>query len=371
MQLAVIVLMIALAAAFVVSSGHPVHVPAPLSGPARNGLIAFDADGQIVIQNADGSGRRTLTADTATHTTPIWSPDGTRLAFWTSTAGGPLSLTVVDAEGGNPRVVTGASRFSVASTGSQSASWPSAADWSPDGSRLAFSAIVDRVSRIVVVTLDGREPTLIGDPTLEAQSPVWSPDGTRIAFAGGRYPTSALYVINADGSSAPIRLTHLAGDVDSFIAAGWSPDGTRLVYEAGVNSFNQFIWIVNADGSNEHAFDSPDRGRILVDNQWPAWSPDGRKIVFVRTDDGSAVIGPQLFVMNADGSGLEGLTTPQIDDGPPAWSPDGTRIVATTLAYEHAGFLVVDPSGVAPPLYLAATAHGGAWSSWERLALNP
>ena len=54
----------------------------------------------------------------------------------------------------------------------------------------------------------------------------------------------------------------------------------------------------------------------------PAWSPDGGKIAFVSTRDGN----PEIYVMNADGTGVVNLSTNAASDLGPAWSPDGTRL---------------------------------------------
>jgi TolB protein len=384
LQFGVVLLLLVLAAVLVASAGRPVHRPAPLSGLARNGLLAFDSNGQIVTANADGTDRIVLTSGTETRSTPTWSPDGLRLAFWSKpAAGGTLALTIVDADGGGSHVVSGPETFAVPSITTRNSLWPAPPDWSPDGTRLAFSATVAGTSRIVVVTLDGAAPRVVGDPSLAALSPVWSPDGERIAFAGGRYPDAALYVMDADGTDAH-PLTTTPGTAGSFLAARWSPDGRRLVFQAGHYSLSHAIWLVDADGRHEG---SPDPGPddASVDDLWPTWSPDGRLIAFVRTINqaGSgagcggnqascppvtAVMQPQIFVMRADGSDLHALSQSAIDDAPPQWSPDGTRIVATTSYPSPAGFVLIDPLGIAPSMYLAAPANGSAWSSWERLA---
>jgi TolB protein len=75
---------------------------------------------------------------------------------------------------------------------------------------------------------------------------------------------------------------------------------------------------MNADGSNQ--------ARLTTDNfteEYPAWSPDGKKIVF-QSDEYSEF---QIYVMNADGTGRVRITDITADNKYPAWSPDGTRIV--------------------------------------------
>jgi Tol biopolymer transport system component len=58
----------------------------------------------------------------------------------------------------------------------------------------------------------------------------------------------------------------------------------------------------------------------------PMYSPDGMKLVFISTHDGD----PEIFVMNADGSGLKKLTDNTAVDAAPSWSPDGGKIVFTS-----------------------------------------
>ncbi len=58
----------------------------------------------------------------------------------------------------------------------------------------------------------------------------------------------------------------------------------------------------------------------------PMYSPDGMKLAFISTHDGD----PEIFVMNADGSGLKKLTDNTAVDAAPSWSPDGGKIVFTS-----------------------------------------
>jgi Tol biopolymer transport system component len=58
----------------------------------------------------------------------------------------------------------------------------------------------------------------------------------------------------------------------------------------------------------------------------PMYSPDGMRLVFISTHDGD----PEIFVMNADGSGLKKLTDNTAVDAAPSWSPDGGKIVFTS-----------------------------------------
>lgn len=188
--------------------------------------------------------------------------------------------------------------------------------WSPDGSRIAVSD-----GGVYVMNADGSAPTRLAD---QAVSPAWSPDGQKIAFASGRDGNIEIYVMNADGST-PTRLTNntLFDDVPA-----WSPDGQRIAFASNVElgvpynpGDNREIFVMNADGSGLTR---------LTDNveydDLPDWSPDGAKIAFVSGRDGVHT----FYVMNADGSTQTRLTNDALAQGySPDWSPDGRKIAFT------------------------------------------
>jgi Tol biopolymer transport system component len=182
--------------------------------------------------------------------------------------------------------------------------------FSPNGSLLAFDTtepwvvtVVDASSGSVVAkTPDGRFPA------------AWSPDSRRIAYISfgtydsesGRYtgPTG-LFVMNADGTHER-RVASKPGDQSR---PAWSSRGTIAFLSGGE------IWTVEASGRGLRRLGhAADRGL--------AWSPDGAKLAFVRGDGDF-----EVFVMNADGSGVKNLTDNQkIQDDRPSWSPDGDSI---------------------------------------------
>jgi Tol biopolymer transport system component len=82
---------------------------------------------------------------------------------------------------------------------------------------------------------------------------------------------------------------------------------------------NSEIYVMNADGSGQTRLTKSDE---KVNNDYPAWSPDGKKIAFVSDRDGNA----EIYVMNTDGSLLIRLTNNKAGDYFPTWSPDGQKI---------------------------------------------
>jgi Tol biopolymer transport system component len=277
------------------------------AAPAR---IAFDSGDDVALVNADGSGRTTL-VHTAGRTAgdPAWSPDGTRLAI---TIGDDKYFTarinVVGADGSGMRQIT------------------------PTGSRTSYEF-----------------------------APDWSPDGSRIAFVRNRFAKSgvksSVVVVNADGSGARTLVSASSRPFGGIDDVTWGPDGTRLVYSREERDANDFyrpsMWSVNADGSG--------RRRIARDASHPSFSPDGRRMAYIRVtpepkramcgaDQGCQPRG-HVYVSDADGANEHQLTTGRGRDYTPAWSPDGARILfASDRNY---------PTGDASQELYAITPDGG------------
>ena len=274
----------------------------------------------VYVMNADGSGATNLTGDMGftVRGSLAWSPDGTRIAFEArSDVRSRGEIYVINADGSGVKILT------------NDPAWDYAPAWSPDGTRIAFSRRYGDDWALYVMNADGSGVKNLTNDSASDAAPAWSPDGTRIAFSSRRDGNLQLYVMNADGSGA----TNLTGDMGFTVrgSLAWSPDGTRIAFEArsDVRSRGE-IYVINADGSGV---------KILTnDPAWdyaPAWSPDGTRIAFSRRsgDDWA------LYVMNADGSGATDLALGKAPFS--SWSPDGRKIAFTC---SNGGVCLVDLS---------------------------
>ena len=139
--------------------------------------------------------------------------------------------------------------------------------------------------------------------------PAWSPDGLQIAFASSRDGPSHIFVMQADGS----KTRNLTADQQEDSRPAWSPDGATIVFAREGALFS-----VPAGGGKARRV-----GRGLGNAADPAWSPDGKIVYDYRRPGFSS---RELWVLNADGSGIHRLTNLNHVSALPAWSPDGKRI---------------------------------------------
>jgi Tol biopolymer transport system component len=229
--------------------------PSQAAFPGKNGKIAFesfrDGDWDIYTVNPDGSNQTNITNNTAPDLEPAWSPDGTKITFVTDRDGnlgdGRREIFTMNADGSNQTNITANSALSVLATN------VSAPAWSPDGTKIVFSAIStqdDGFFEIFTISADGSNLIRLTNNESLDTDPAWSPDGTKIAFASDREGSNEIFTMNADGSN----LTRLTNNGAWDGSPAWSPDGSKIAFTSHlllVAGLGIEIYTMNADGSNQ------------------------------------------------------------------------------------------------------------------------
>jgi Tol biopolymer transport system component len=256
----------------------------PSWSPDGSRIVFFsDRDGnyEIYSMNPDGSDQTRMTDNPATDRQPSFSPNGKEILF-VSERDGNVEIYVMNADGSNQKRLT------------DNPSGDHCPFFSPDGKKILFDSSRDGNVEIYMMNADGSDQTrLTANPAADG-SPTWSPDGTKIAFHSTRDGNAEIYMMNADGSDQTRLTTNPAADGSPT----WSPDGTKIAF-LSTRDGNAEIYIMDKDGSdlrrltNEPAMDTS-----------PFWSPDGRRIAFVSERD----FIHEIYVMDADGSNTVRLT---------------------------------------------------------------
>jgi len=258
------------------------------------GKIVFDKwegnetslTGTIWIVNANGTNLKQLTQK-AKFSSPKWSHDGKKILFYSWENDSKVWL--MDSDGSNQKELF---------KGSGSA-------WTPED-RIAFVRNLSGTDELVAVNIDGTDEREILPVSFEIDSPVWGPDGTKIAISDNRSGNWDIFLVDTNGSNE----RQLTDDIKDEWNPSWSPDGTKIVYhrfvqrhldENGNIMHDDFdIMVMNSDGSGKIRLNSEDGFNIF-----PSWSPDGKKIAFLKGQD--------IWVMN-----LKSPKTPSVPASKPA-----------------------------------------------------
>lgn len=285
---------------------------APAPAPRLAGKLVFQVatGGDIYLVNADGTGLRRLTDGID----PALSPDGTQVAFarW----GAPHGIFLLDLRTGQERRVISANR-------------PRSPAWSPDGRQIAFAHLVDTdvclaspfgcldeatlrarfggqdclvtpFGRTCIQDYEQRTTERLGlarvntdgqgwldiPAATDAQAVAWQPGSDTLLYRGA----------NSLQTTGPGRAPQTLVRDAAAGSPAWSPDGARFAAQVRLHDRTD-IFLFDASGRRVAQLTSTATGGIH--NVAPAWSPDGKSLLFLSNRDGTW----RLYRMSADGSG--------------------------------------------------------------------
>jgi hypothetical protein len=209
--------------------------------------FAYAEGGQIWTMSATGNGSPTqITTDGTSKEFPIWSPDGTRIAYV-----GNGNLFVIPATGGTPTQITNGYPMERAS-------------WSRDGSKFAF---ISNKQIFTVPSNEGTPPTQITHDQQHWEDVFWSSDSSKLVGATWEPDdTQKLFTLPSDGSGTP---TLLASD-QYIIFPSLSPDGSKIAYEGMYGA----VRVVPVSGGEAKSIYNTNIAGVLR----VSWSPDSTHI---------------------------------------------------------------------------------------------
>jgi Tol biopolymer transport system component len=196
---------------------------------------------------------------------------------------------------------------------------------SPDGQYVAFeSSREDDHLQIYVMRIDGTGVRRLTRSASIDVDPIWSPDGKWIMFRSFATPQSeALDIVRIDGTG---RHT-----IVSAKSIGWpriSPDGKRVAFQSSDKNGKAEIVTLKINGTD------PQPVPTGLDRPWdPAWSPDGKHLVFAQQppdEEDPNTVTESVYISDVSGSNRRLLATFQGFIQLPAWSPDGKTIAYQT-----------------------------------------
>lgn len=281
---------------------------------------------RIYLVHPDGSGLRGITDSSELAGTPHWSPDGSRLIFYTAALdqvckGGLIfgtglsQIASVDWKTGERKTITGGGGLKV------------------------FPRYVDS-NEIAYQTPTGIKFTGGVELAGDFEAPDWSPDGRSMIFHREvEVGAERDYTVRAwPGMNPSFALRRFP------YPASFSPSGDRMVYQQGTlngASRSGSIVVARPDGSDHRViFEGP----VTDDMMLPMWSPLGDVILFTLGGlyQRETIKPARLMSIRPDGSGLTALTAADENSGSPSWSPDGKQVAYRVTKGPVRGLHILD-----------------------------
>ncbi len=259
-----------------------------------------------------------LTDGTERSVSPRWSPDGKQIAFLRDRGGDERwDIWLVDRAGEHERNLTNEPAVSHRDI-----------SWSPDGQRIAFvSNVSSRGFGVSVVDIGTGAKRALTDGARDDLQPRWSPDGKKILFASRREKARAnvgLYLVPSDGTVVTALDVREGKDGEAFHAS-FSPEGDRIAFCTNVRGRYEPA-VAKLEGDRVTAVDYLTQN--IHDETEPTWRPDGRGLLFLRSEESEISVRRVFTVSHA---------THAIADRPGVHASAHVGPDSDLVAYLHSG----------------------------------
>ncbi len=272
--------------------------------------VTCNAAGEILTDDYEQ-----LTFGSGNKDHPVWSPDGSQIAY--SAPGDPgngLDIWVMDSDGGNPQNISNhtGDEFDPA--------------WMPDGNLIVFTyhSRTDgskKIYQLFWVKPDGSGRIRISEDFVESQA-TFSPDGKYLVFVISASSHNYLFIrSDYDGFTTPEKFDVRAifGELGEVADPEFSPDGKQLVYTRMEGSSSRIVLITFSEVHRKGARDIQEFDVSTEKSDMsPAWSADMRWLAFTSTRDGGDF---EVYIMTTAGRPQINLTNRPGVDKSPDWKP--------------------------------------------------
>ncbi len=249
---------------------------------------------EIYLIDYDGANLRRLTRHGSISFLPRFSPDRSLLAYTSYKDGNP-DIWGLDLKTGKTKALSRDQGLNIAG------------GFSPDGLSLLMTLSRQKSPNLYVKNLTAKTVTQLTHHYGADSSPTFSPDAGQVAFVSDRSGNPQIYVLDTNTHRTK-RLTNM----NWCDSPSWSPTGEWIAFAGRAHRKDKIdIFLVDVTGSQIRQLTTG-----TGSNENPAWSPDGRFLVFTTTREGRS----ELYVMDGDGSAPRRVAELKGGSYTPAWS---------------------------------------------------